>query len=169
MSGEIPEFPELPLVELTEDELRTIARDFVEHHGIEDEPELDDVFHHVVPVLHTTREEPCLPDQESVRRIESLIRRSQIAVQLPALLIEPQVFLQPEPMAMWARYFRAEYGAVVEAAEIRHGLSHAIVGEVAEATVLQIMDLIAAAQVRVQLPGDRGFKDAPYPAPEHPD
>lgn len=168
MSEDHAEIHEVSFVELSEDEMRTIAREYVEGHGTTEEADMRALLPHCVQVLARTRPTPVMPDEESMNTISSLIRRATLAVELPAALTGPTRTLTEDEIRPWARYIRDEWGPGVGPKLIRSVLAEQYVEEIDATTVETIISYVDDARSQVQLPGDTHYHDAPYPGPEDP-
>ena len=168
MSENNAEIHEIPFVELSEDEMRTIAREYVEGHGTTEEADMRALIPHCVHVLTRTHPDPVMPDEESMNTISSLIRRATLAVELPAALTGPTRTLTDEEIRPWARYIRDEWGPGVGPKLVRSVLAEQYTEEIDATTVATVISYVDDARAQVQLPGDTCYYDAPYPGPEEP-
>lgn len=158
----------VPQEPLTEDEMRSIAADYVRGHGSAEEPDMPTLFTHLIDVLTKYRTDPVMPDEQSMTTIRSLIRRATVAVELPADLQGPTLTLDGETTRAWARYIHGYWGPGVGSNLVRKALATEYADELAEETVDTIIELVNDARSLVQLPGDTEYLEAPYPGREDP-
>lgn len=158
----------VPFEECTEDEMRTIARDYAEHHGAGEEPDMRELIGHCLRVLTRMRQAPTMPDDKSMDIITSLIRRSTTAVELPTALEAPTRVLTEDERRGWARYIRDEWGPDIPPGMVRQILALEYTDEISANCIAAVIELVDEARALVQLPGDTEFVEAPYPGREDP-
>lgn len=154
---------DIPQVSLTEDQIRTVARDYVEGHGEINNPDPQEILAHCNHVLHEiSPDAPVFPDYESMKRIISVVRRTILVAQLPTDIYKPARDIDEENKRRIARYMRSSHGedawlpALMEILTDHYGKDD----EISEETVGDILELWEHSEVLVLLPGDDDFQKA---------